>query len=202
MKKIYYYPFIAVVCLLASCSTPTAQNNEAAAENPMAGTEVAITNPQYALAPLEYGELAEQSLKTLATLDFTAWGATLSDDAEFHFPDGDQNTRTKLVGKAAIVAWWQENKSDTGLESMTLSEFNTIPLELTSDGKAGAGRGIYALTYFTNALVYKQGATSVRMNMSLSFNADKKINKITAYFDRTPIVKAAGKNQLEKSQAK
>jgi hypothetical protein len=198
MKKLSYYSFVAVVGLLASCNTPPTQNTEAVAENPMATAEVAVTNPKYALAPQEYAELAEQSLKTLATLDFAAWGATLADDAEFHFPDGDQNTRTKLVGKAAIVAWWQENKNASDMESMTLSEFNTVPLDVTSDANAGATKGIYALTYFTNALVYKQGATSVRMNMSLGFNADKKINKITAYYDRTPILKVVGKNQLEK----
>jgi hypothetical protein len=202
MKKTSFSLFATAVFLLASCNTPPAQNTEAAAENPMATAEVAVTNPKFTLAPQEYAELAEQSLKTLATLDFAAWGATLADDAEYHFPDGDQNTRTKLVGRAAIVAWWQENKSATGMESMTLSEFNTVPLELTADGNAGASQGIYALTYFTNTLVYKQGATSVRMNMSLQFNADKKINKITAYYDRTPILKVVGKNQLEKSQAK
>ena len=203
MKNNHYLPMMAAaftLCLFSiSCNTPTA---EADAKQTTAKVADAITNPLFAIAPIEYAGLAEKSLTLLGSLDFDAWTATLADDISYSFPDGDQNTRTTLVGKKAIVDWYKNFKTASGLQSMTMSEFNSMPINVTGDAKGGASKGIYVISYFSNTFAFKNATIPVRMNFSLHFNADKKIDRYTSYYDRTNIVKALGVNLLEKSKAK
>ena len=162
-----------------------------------------VTNDLFRIAPVEYAQLAETSIMTLAKFDFTAWESMLADDVEYDFPDGDQNSRTKLMGKAAVVAWWKKFKETSGIESMTMNEFNNMPIEVTGEAKGGAKKGIYVISYFTNTLVFNGKPVGLRMNFSTHFNADKKIDRYATYYDRTPIIKAmGGKNLLENMKAK
>jgi ketosteroid isomerase-like protein len=91
---------IALCLFSISCNTPT---TDADAKQTIAKVADAVTNPLFSIAPVEYAGLAEKSLMLLSGLDFDAWAATLADDVTYSFPDGDQNTRTTLVGKKAIV---------------------------------------------------------------------------------------------------
>ena len=59
----------------------------------------------FRIASTEYATLTETSIKTFARFDFAAWEAMLADNSEYDFPDGDQNTRTKLIGKAKVLGW-------------------------------------------------------------------------------------------------
>lgn len=90
---------VAVLLLTAGCdNAPKATDTTTAAE-------ATATNALFRIAPTECAALAEQSLTHLAAKDFGAWSALLADDVEYDFPDGDPNTRTKLKGKAAVLAW-------------------------------------------------------------------------------------------------
>ena len=160
------------------------------------------TNALFRIAPAEYATLAEKSINHLASADFDAWGAMLADDVEFDFPDGDQNTRTKLKGKAAVIAWWKNFRSMPAVKSMTMSEFNNMPIDVTGDAKGGATKGIYVISYFTNTTVINGQSVGIRMNFSTHFNADRKIDRYTSYYDRTLLVKALGRNVLEETKAK
>ena len=51
-----------------------------------------------------------------------------NDDVEFWFPDGDNNTRTKLVGKKAVIDWWKNWKATSGIKSMTMDEAVFLPV--------------------------------------------------------------------------
>jgi hypothetical protein len=179
-------------------------NNPPSTDVKQAVTKVAetVTNPLFAIAPFEYAGMAEKSLSLLSSLDFDAWAATLADDVTYSFPDGDQNTRTTLVGKKAIVDWYKNFKTVTGLQSMTMSEFNSMPIDVTGDAKGGATKGIYVISYLSNTMVFKNATLPLRMNFSLHFNGDKKVDRYTSYYDRTPIIKAIGMNLLEKKKAK
>jgi hypothetical protein len=160
----------------------------------------AVTNPLFAIAPIEYATLTEQSFNHLAAADFDAWGAMLADDVEFHFPDGDQNTRTKLKGKEAVMAWWKNYRGMPAVKSMTMSEFNNMPINVTGDAKGGATKGIYVISYFTNTQEINGQTVGIRMNFSTHFNADKKIDRYTSYYDRALVVKALGRNLLEENK--
>lgn len=190
---------LALCLFLIGCNNPTA---ETSVEQPAANEAAAVTNPFFSIAPIEYAELAEKSIMLLGSLDFDAWGATLADDVVYAFPDGDQNTRTTLVGKQAAVDWYKNYKTVSGLQSMTMNEFNTFPLNVTGTPKGGALNGVSVNTFFSNTIAYKNASVPLRMNFSLHFNADKKIDRYTTYYDRTPIVKALGMDLLETQKGK
>ena len=191
---------VALFFMVIGCNAPT--SDKAADTTKAAAMSDAVTNPLFKIAPIEYATLAEQAINHLGAADFDAWGAMLADDIEYDFPDGDQNTRTKLKGKAAVIAWWKNYRSMPAVTSMTMNEFNNIPIEVTGDPKGGATKGIVVLSYFTNTQTISGKPVGLRMNFSTHFNADKKIDKYTSYYDRAVIVKALGRNLLEEAKAK
>ena len=191
MKNPNYVLLSAVIVALTICMTgcDTATKNT--------NTE-AITNPLFTIAPADYTVIAEKALTQLANFDYDAWGQMLADNVEYSFPDGDNDTRTKLVGKAAVVGWWKGFRKDSGISSMTMSEFNHFPLDVIGDPKGGATKGIHVFSYFSNKMIFGRNSVGLRMNFVTHFNADKKIDRYVTYYDRTPIIKAMGKNLLEK----
>jgi ketosteroid isomerase-like protein len=140
-------------------------------------------------------------LQLLAKRDYDAWGDMLANDVVYAYPDGDQDTRTKVTGKAALLAWWKKSKQG-GTDSMSVSDFNHTPINAINQLKAGAPAGIYDLVYFTNKMIINGKPVSVRMNFSIHFNADKKIDRYYTYYDRSAIIKAAGKNALDEAKKK
>ncbi len=56
---------------------------------------------------------------------------------------------------------------------------------------------IYDLAYVSNKMVMSGKTINLRMNFSVHFNADKKIDRYTTYYDRSVIIKAMGRNMLE-----
>jgi ketosteroid isomerase-like protein len=165
-------------------------------------TTPATTNPNFSIAPIEYAELSEKALNLLAKFEFDAWAGMMADNVVFAFPDGDVDTRTILDGKAAVIGWWKSWKEKSGIESMTMTEFNHIPLHLTGQIKGGAPAGFYDITYFSNKMVFGGRPVDLRMNFSVHFNLDKKIDRYTTYYDRSVIMKATGRNMLEELKVK
>ena len=195
MKKIQFF---AIGVITLAMSTAGCKDKEPSQEITASSSTKAVTNPRFTIAPEEYAELGEKALSLFAKLDYDAWGEMLADDVVYTFPDGDVDTRTKLEGKKAVLDWWKNWQKTSGIQSMTLSEFNHFPLDVTAQPKGGAAKGIYDFVYFSNKLVYNNSTVSLRMNMATHFNADKKIDRYFTYYDRTPIIKATGKNVLEK----
>ena len=150
------------------------------------------------IAPQEYADLAEKAINHLVKLDFDAWGVMLADDVEYNFPDGDVSTRTKLLGKKAVVEWWKNWVKTSGIISMTADEVNSLPINMLTVRKGGARKGYLVYSFFSNKLVFAKGSTALRMNFIAHFNADKKIDSYVTYYDRTPIIKAMGKDALKK----
>jgi len=196
MRKNLFLPVAAIIIVaifLNGCNNaPTAK--EATIKTDSSPT--VVTNPNISLAPVEYSELSEKSLQLLAKGDYDAWADMLADNVLYAYPDGDMNTRTKIKGKDSLVTWWKNSK-ESGLESMSLTDFNHTPINAIKALKAGAPTGIYDLVYFTNKMIIKGKPVSIRMNFSVHFNTDKKIDAYYTYYDRSQIIKAAGKNTLE-----
>ena len=203
MKKIKIFPFavITIVAMhFAGCSNTAPAKEETV--TPTETVTTAVTNPNFSIAPAEYSTLSEQSLMHLAKFEFDAWEATLADNVLYTFPDGDVDTRTKLEEKAAVVGWWKGWKEKSGIESMTMTEFNHFPLNVTVQPKGGALMGNYDFVYFSNKMVFAGKPVALRMNFAIHFNADKKIDRLTTYYDRSVIIKATGKNILEEMKQK
>ncbi len=207
MKKLPLISFLAIIVtaiVTLSCnnSSPAKEETAVKTEIPSATVTTAVTNPNFSIAPIEYAALSEKALTHLSKFEFDAWSEMLADNVVYTFPDGDVDTRTKLEGKAAVVGWWKKWKDKSGIESMTMSEFNHIPINVIAQPKGAALMGIVVISYFSNKMVMSGKPVALRMNFSVHFNADKKIDRYTTYYDRSVIIKASGKNMLEELKSK
>jgi ketosteroid isomerase-like protein len=196
------FAFLFLTLLTACENGATEQATAIPGDTVKTTTATLVTNPNFIIAPETYAVLNEQALQHFARLDYDAWGNTLADDIAYAFPDGDTDTRTKLEGKAAVLNWWKNWKEKSGIQSMTLTAFNHFPLQATQPLKAGATMGMYDVCYFSNKMVFNGKPVSLRMNFVAHFNGDKKIDRIAAYYDRSVIIKATGKNMLDELKAK
>ncbi len=203
MKKNHFLTFAAIIIayfFIGGCSSNTPAKEEAAVTPATVSTVAAVTNPNFTIAPVEYVDLAQKAFDLMSKFEYDAWGEMLADNVVYTFPDGDVDTRTKLEGKAAVVGWWKSWKEKSGIESMTMSEFNYTPINVTAQPKGGASKGIYVISYFSNKMVFKGKPVALRMNFSVHFNADKMIDRYSTYYDRSVIIKATGKNILEETK--
>lgn len=201
--------FLSIAAMVVAALFFTGCNTAAPAKDEMVGkdtstvvTTMAVSNPNFSIAPAEYSELSEKALNHLAAFELDAWGDMLADNVGYSFPDGDVDTRTKLEGKAAVVGWWKAWKEKSGVQSMTMSEFNHFPLNVTVQPKGGAPMGNYDFVYFSNKMVFAGKPVALRMNFAVHFNADKKIDRYVTYYDRSVIMKATGRNMLEELKDK
>ena len=156
------------------------------------------TNPYYDIGTTEYSDLAVRALTSWAQLDFDAWGATLSDDVEFYFPDGDAGTRTSLIGKDAVLEWWRNWKATSGIQSMTFRDHVDIPVIAKETLPYSGQKGPLVTSYFSNELVYGGATVNLRMNVVVHFNPAMLIDRVYTYYDRTKITQATGTNILTK----
>jgi len=196
----FFRNFFMVVLTGAAFLNVTSCNDAANNTTKAATTEAAkmATPPDMEIAPQEYVTLAEASIQKGADNDIDGRGAMLSDDVEFYYPDGDQNTRTKFIGKTAVINWLKSSRINGGQKSTTVSAINSFPLKVNKKMNAGALSGYQVLSYFTNSSTYNNGnSVSVRMNVVQHFNDSKLIDRIITFYDRTPFIKAAGKNILD-----
>lgn len=189
---------VAATFITTGCNNEVPATETKAKKETANATTPAVTNPNFSIAPIEYSELAEKALGHIGRFEFDAWGEMLADNVVYLFPDGDVDTRTKLEGKATVLGWWKNWKEKSGIESMTMSEMNHSPLNATGQLKGGAPSGIHVISYFSNKMIFAGKPVALRMNFVAHFNADKKIDRYTTYYDRNVIIKGTGKNMLEK----
>jgi hypothetical protein len=180
---------ILALCVIAAAFT---SGFAAPVEGP-----VAEANPDYEIGTTEYSDLSVKSLSAWTQLDFDAWAATMSDDVEFYFPDGDAGTRTSLIGKAAVLKWWNNWKTTSGIQSMSYLNHVDIPVIAKVANPYTGLTGPLVISYFSNELVYGEGTVKVRMNVAMYFDSAKRINRFYTYYDRTGILEATGTNVLK-----
>ena len=195
VRMFFIFSCAALALAVTSCNAPSTTDTKPEAAKP---AMAAATASDYEIAPQEYATLAEAALQKTAAQDYDGLAAMLSDDVEFYYPDGDQNTRTKFIGKQALMTWLKNSVKSAGAQPSTFTAFNTIPLKVNKKMNAGALNGYQVICFFTGASTYNNGnAVSVRRNAVLHFNDSKLIDRIYNYYDRTPFIKAAGKNILD-----
>ncbi len=180
---------VAALCVIVvACSSAYAATTEGPA---------AEANPHYDIGSTEYADISVTSLSAWAQLDFDAWAATMSDDVEFYFPDGDAGTRTSLIGKKAVLDWWNNWKATSGIQSMSYLNHVDIPVIAKVANPYTGLTGPMVISYFSNELVYSEATVKLRMNMVMYFDSAKRIKRFFAYYDRTGILEATGTNVLK-----
>lgn len=156
-------------------------------------------NSRYDIASNEYVDLALQGFDHLSDFNIDTWGMMLADDVEYYFPDGDSGTRTVLNGKTEVVNWWNNWVASSGIESMTITKPDLMPIRVNNDALSYSGlTGVFVISYFSNKLVFDNGNTvDLRMNFALHFNEDSLIDRYYTYYDRAPIIEAMDENILD-----
>ncbi len=178
-----------------ACNAPAASDTKTDAAK-MATTTATV--PDYEIAPQEYATMSESAIQKTTSNDIDGLAPMLADDVEFYYPDGDQNTRTKFIGKPAVIKWMKESFIAGGMKSSSSNAFNIIPVKANKKLNAGSLSGIQVICFFTRSATYNNGNTvSVRMNAVFHFNDNKLIDRVINYYDRTPFIKASGKNILD-----
>lgn len=141
----------------------------------------------YSVAPSSYGILAEKSLDLMAGLDVETWATMLSDSVVFHFPDGDESTCTRLIGKKAFMIWWKNYIEGSGLKSMSIENGTYMPVNIENPIRPGDLPGTQVIAYFSNRMIYKNGTESVKMNFIIHFDKNKLIDGYYTYYDPGPM---------------
>ncbi len=181
---------VVTICLLFAFTGSYAQTQK----------ENASVNKTLEIASPEYAELTSKALTYLTKLDIEKWASMMADDVEYNFPDGDEGTRTKLTGKAAVQGWWSNWVKTSGVRSMTMDKAVFIPVNSLEKNPSTGLAGVSVISYYSNNLNINGTPVKVRMNFTVHFNKDKLIDRYYTYYDRTPIVAAMGKNILEKKK--
>lgn len=185
MKKTIKYnliPILSIVCILTvlGCEGETMESS------------ISAESSQYEIASEEYVDLSLEALNHLSDFGIDAWGTMLADDVEYYFPDGDAGTRTVLTGKSEVVNWWKNWAASSGIESMTITQPDLMPIRVNSEAlNYSALTGVFVISYFSNELVFDNGNTvNLRMNFALHFNEDSLIDRYYTYYDRALIIEA------------
>lgn len=184
---------LAVLLFAIACNAP-------AAEKP---APTLAANEDVALAPAEYADLSKKALEHLTKFEFDAWSAMLADTVQYNFPNGDIETRTKLVGKMAVLDWWKNWHKTSGIQYMTADRLVQFSLDVSKPSTAlpNALTGVFTYSYFSNKMVISGSNVAIRMNFIVHFNKDKKIDRYFTYYDRQPIVEAMGGKNILKADA-
>jgi len=139
----------------------------------------------YTAAPPSYGILAEKSLDLMAGLDVEAWGIMLSSSVVYYFPDGEK----KLIGKKAVLDWWKNYISTTGIKAMSIENASYMPIEVKNAVRPGELSGTQVIAYFSNKMICDRSEVSVKMNFIIHFDKDKLIDAYYTYYDPAPMIK-------------
>lgn len=187
--------FLAMILIVFSCS-PTTKSEESTDET----SNDAATEQRMQIGDEMYVTQHQQMIEYLSAMDFDSWGAMMSDSVRYHFPDGNSETRTILEGKEATLAWWNNWKETSGVNSMSFDNGNYFPVKVP-DSEDGPGGNI-VFSFLDTNLQFSNGNTAdIRMAFSSAWNSDNKITAIYTYYDRTPIIKAMGGNILSEKPA-
>jgi len=157
-------------------------------------------NAKYEIESEEYETLTDEAIQHLVAMEFPDFYEMLSDDIEYYLPDGDADTRTSLIGKDAVMGFWNSYKENSGTDKMVATDFVHFPISVKDELNYTKVTGVVVLSYFSLKLYFGAEEASVRVNFGMHYNADKKIDRIYTYYDRTPIIEAAKRNILSKEE--
>jgi hypothetical protein len=150
-----------------------------------------------------YTVLAEKTMTEQADFDFESWSDMMAEDIEYVFPDDSVRNQTKLIGKAAVIAYWKEWREYAQIKSLTFSRFDHIPFNSSKNLNASGLAGVHVFSLCSSQWVFTNGETAVLpMNYCCHFNNDKLIDRYYVYYDRNPIVQLKDKSKHKNKEKK
>jgi hypothetical protein len=136
------------------------------------------------IAPLVYIALTEKSLDYLASFQLDSFAEMVADSVEYELPDG-----TKLIGKKALINYWENYKTSSGIQSMKIMKANYLPIDTHVKLTTNECLGVKVVADFTNDMILNNKNISVKMNFNFHFNQQKLIDRINSNYDQTLIGK-------------
>lgn len=159
---------LAFACLLAAC-TGHAPDPPAAAD--------------YTAAPAPYLVLAQKAITYQADEQLDDWAHLLADDVEYEGTD-----TAHLVGKTAVLAYWQQQRDTSRIRRVRLSGFSLLPVQTGLTLPLANLPGVYVAAVFRRRVEYATGRADERpVCLWLHFNEQKLIDRLYSFqSDRAP----------------
>jgi ketosteroid isomerase-like protein len=136
----------------------------------------------------KFVDIAKKHTGYLETGDIDSWMNDFADNAVYRWNNFDS-----LVGKAAITDYWKKRRTDI-IDSMSFSADIWMPVKVNKSQAPGHLTGDYVLAWYVTSAKYKTGKSmKQRIHTVFHFNADGKIDRVSQYLDRAPIIAAMSK---------
>ena len=133
----------------------------------------------------KYVQMAKQTMQDLSSGNVDGYLSAYADNAIYRFSGGDS-----LNGKQAITDYWKKRRSEV-IDSLSYANEAWMPIKVNTPMYAGQPTGNWALTWNMVTAKYKSGKTmSQRMHMTFHFDNNDKVDRVTQYLDRVPVLAA------------
>jgi hypothetical protein len=157
----------------------------------------------YSIGYADHVSLAEKALNHIANFEYDQWSEMLSDDVGYYYPDGDADTRTRLIGKTILIDYMKNWHATSGIERMAFTNDVHIPVIANETMDYSGLTGPLVLSYFSNEMVFEgKEPIRIRMNFVTHINEDNLIDRYYTYYDRTTINEAMNNNMLKNDSVK
>lgn len=133
---------------------------------------------RYSIATQNYAVLAEKALTYQADFDLEGWGSMLADDVQYLPLDSTH----PLVGKKAVLAYWNNHRTQRRILSLRLNDCTYIPLQLNRSLDSQGPSGVYVYTTCRSEQRLQTGQNQTRhWVIQTHFNDQKLIDRLYTY---------------------
>ena len=175
--------FLLLAVMFTACSNDKTSADTGSATMDTASTE--MNTRGYGFGDDKYVQIAKQTMHDLASNNVDGFVSVYADNAIYRFSGGDS-----LSGKQAITDYWKKRRSDV-IDSLSYTGEVWLPINVSTPMVAGQLTGNYALGWNMVHAKYKTGKSmSQRMHMVFHFDNNDKVDRVTQYLDRVPVVAA------------
>lgn len=166
--------------LFAACNNP---KPDEAAET----TSTETTPKPAEFADPKYTEIGKAGIASMTAGDIDAWSSNWSENIVWQWNNGDS-----VVGKAAVVQYWKERRTNT-IDSISFSQEIWLPVKVNQP-QATEAAGVWLLSWYSVNAKYKTGKRMIQSIHTVQhFDANDKIDRVVQYLDRVPITAAMAK---------
>jgi ketosteroid isomerase-like protein len=175
--------FLLLAVIFAACSNDQTAADSSSTTMDSASTEV--NSRDYSFGDDKYVQMAKQTMQDLSSGNVDGFLSTYADNAIYRFSGGDS-----LNGKQAITDYWKKRRLEV-IDSLSYSGEVWLPINVSKPMTPNQLTGNYALTWNMVHAKYKSGKSmSQRMHMVFHFNDSDKVDRVTQYLDRVPVLAA------------
>ncbi len=180
MKKM----LLLILCTALWVSCKKAETTEPTATEPKVES---VETPQAEFADAKYTQIGKDYMDALREGDTDAMMAVYTDDAKYYWNSGDS-----LIGKKAIADFWVERRKNT-IETLTFKNDIWLPVKVNRPQQMEK-TGVWLLTWYEVTVKYKGGKSMTQwMHLLFHFNDNDKVDQVSQYVDRVPIMAAMPK---------